>query len=242
MKYLFYLFLGILFIPVLNSNLISQENQLPKVEKRITDNAGVLTSTEINYLTEKLDKYKSAAVADLIIVTIPTLNSEEIREYGIRLLEKIKAGSEEKNNGVLLLIAIQDKKISIEVGYGLEGELTDAQSSFIIRNIITPKFKVGNYFQGVDEGTTAILNTISGIELSNQSSETTDIPYWVGLLGFVFFIFLRNTLSNRPNNIGSKKHGYPYLIGGFGGGFGGRSSGWSGGGGSFGGGGASGSW
>ena len=176
------------------------------------------------------------------MATVPTLEGSDIRDYGNRLYRKWALGDKTRNDGVLVLVAPNEHKVSIEVGYGLEGDLTDAMSSIIIQNAMVPRFKAGDYAGGVNAGLDDIQKVIGGQgdvvvqRVQNQSALTTQdvLPF------VIFFIVVVIILMN------ASRGGRVIFIpggGGFGGGgFSGGGGGWSGGGGSSGGGGASGGW
>ncbi|MEO6695556.1 MAG: TPM domain-containing protein [Ignavibacteria bacterium] len=222
------------------------------------DETGTLTYSQLNYLNNKLRDEEKNTSNQIVIYMIPSLNGESLEDVSIRLAEKNKIGKKDKNNGVLLLIVKNDKKVRLEVGYGLEGEITDAVSSQIIRNEITPSFKSGNFNEGINKGVDAIIKTINGLYTADKDSNDIDagccfgIPIFVVLIfGFIFvFIFMSfiKGILGIGRSVYSGKRGWNsgWGGGGFGGGFGGGGSGggggFSGGGGSFGGGGASGSW
>ncbi len=227
------------------------------------DETNTLTSAQLSSLNEKLRNEDKTSSNQIIVYMIPDLDGESLEDLSIRLAEKNKIGKKDKNNGVLMLIVKNDRKIRIEVGYGLEGILTDAKSSSIIRNEITPYFKSGNYNEGINKGVDAIISTIKGEYTADENDSSGNknlgccfgVPVFIVVIfGFIFFfIFISfiKSIFGAGRNIYAGKKGWNnsgwWGGGGFGsgssgssGGFG--SGGFSGGGGSFGGGGASGSW
>ena len=159
------------------------------------------------------------------------------------VVEKNKIGTKKFNNGILFFVSKNDRKMRIEVGYGLEGALPDALASSIIRNIIAPYFRSGNYFTGIYKGITAIMSAVKG-EYQALPQKTRKKKKVSGIITTILFliIFISSFFRRRGRGRG---RGVIFLGGGFGGGgsFGGGGfGGFSGGGGSFGGGGASGSW
>lgn len=217
----------------------------PKLKGRVNDYANILNPDEernIELLLEDLEKKTSAQV---VLLTIATLDGDTIEDYSIRLTEQKdwKIGQKGLDNGVILLISMKERKLRLEVGYGLEGSLTDLKSSYIIRKLIVPGFKSGKYYQGILRGLTIVSGIISkeydiSPEDLKKFKEKKDENPGVSFIIFViiFFFFVLPVLS------GKKGRGSSIFWGG--GGFGGGSSGggFSGGGGSFGGGGASGGW
>jgi uncharacterized protein len=162
----------------------------------------------------------------------------------MRLAEAWKAGQKRKDNGVIFLIFKNDRKMRIEVGYGLEGVLTDALSGQIISQVVAPYFRNGDYSGGVLAGTDAIMKATQGeFKGLSQEKSSKDALKWLFIFGvFAFFHFWARASSNL---MGRRRGGYAGFLplgGGFGGRSGGRFGGFSGGGGGFGGGGASGGW
>jgi uncharacterized protein len=226
-----------------------QAAPVPKLQGPVNDYAGVLSPQEENKLRAFLLDQESKTSNQVVVLTVPSLDGDTIETFAIKVAEAWKLGQRDKDNGVLVVAAIKDHKLRIEVGKGLEGTLTDALSSQIIRNEIAPKFKAGDYGGGLWDGVTAIDKAIRGEYKATQHAvhvDTGAILFWM----FVFIIFLMAHLRfgrYRNHWLG------PYWVwntslGGFSGGFSGGgfssgdSGGYSGGGGSFGGGGASGSW
>ena len=232
---------------------------VPQLKGRINDNAGMISTPAESELTRYLQAVEEKNGAQIVVLTVKSLEGESIEDFSIRVTEKWKQGNADQNNGVLLLVALKEKKIRIEVGYGLEGELTDIKSGFIIREIIQPAFKAGNF----DAGIAAAVQTIGGIVAGNITISNSDLQKsrqsrssGGGAFNFFFFflIIAGSSLLRRRRVGGSFGRalfwgamlgGRPYhssrsSMGGFssGGGFGG----FSGGGGGFGGGGASGGW
>ena len=225
---------------------------VPKLKGRINDYAGVLINNEEAKLEQILAEAESKTSSQVVLLTIPSLEGENLEDFSMRVVETWQIGQKEFDNGVLLLIAMKEKEIRIEVGYGLESILTDAKSGYIIRNFIVPKFKKNNFFQGITSGLAVITGIISeefvitDEELAKynkleKQGRKTQIP--VGLIVFIFMMLFGGLGRRRRGGLlpliflGSALGGRSSRSG-FGGGFGG----FSGGGGSFGGGGASGGW
>ena len=226
----------------------AQSLDVPELRHRITDLTATLSQNETESLEAKLEQFEHSSSNQIVVLIVPSLQGESIEDFTLRVGEKNKIGRKGKNNGVILLIAKDDRKMRIEVGYGLEGALTDALSSQIIRRVIAPRFRDGQYFDGISEGVDAIIAATKGefSGESNTSKRGIPIPLIFVLFfvvtGFIEFLVRRRHYISRRGYIG----GGPWFWGGGGfgggGGFSGGGSGFSGGGGSFGGGGASGSW
>ena len=232
----------------------------PALTGPVVDDAHLLPREAFEQLSQKLAAYSDANGTQVVVVTLPTLNGYPIEYYGYQLGRHWGIGQKGKNNGVLLIVDAGEKHIRIEVGYGLEGTLTDAQSFLIIHDVITPRFRKGDFAGGITAGTDAILSVLGGHRLAVQRQQVRDRG-GTGFLMFFILVFvllpLLRAAAGRGGWGGSGRMGGGWLGwlllgmlsggggrgGGWsGGGFGGGGGGFSGGGGSFGGGGASGSW
>jgi uncharacterized protein len=137
--------------------------EIPKLQTRVTDLAGVLTSEQVSSLESKLQDLERTDSTQLAVLVIPGLEGESLEDYSIRVAEAWKLGQKGQDNGAILLVAMKDRAIRIENGYGLESTLTDARSSQIIRNEIAPRFREGDFYGGIDAGVTGIIQTIRGV-------------------------------------------------------------------------------
>ena len=135
---------------------------VPFLTGRVVDNAEILQPATRSRLTIALRAHEQRTTDQVVVLTVPTIGDESVEEYATKVFETWKLGVKGKDNGVLIVIVPQDRKMRIEVGYGLEGTLTDAASSRIIRNLMTPPFKAGNYDKGVEDGVTAVLAQLQG--------------------------------------------------------------------------------
>lgn len=228
--------------------------EFPPLEGRVVDRAEMLEPDVESELTRMLAAHEQATTEQVVVVTLENLQGYSIEEYGYQLGRHWGIGQEGEDNGALLIIAEEERRIRIEVGYGLEGRLTDAQSSVIINQIIEPAFRQGDFAAGIVAGTRAIIQVLGGNPLAQAAREAPArpdrAPGGMSLL-FIFLIFFVTAFLR-----GGRRRGRGGLLGGLllgsalghhgrahggfgGGGFGG---GFSGGGGGFGGGGASGGW
>lgn len=234
--------------------ITAAQQEIPSVIHRMNDGTGTLSQDEIRTIEHSLAEFEQATSNQIVVLMIPSLDGKDPKDYAYSFAEKNKIGKKDRNNGVLLLIAKEDREIDIEVGYGLEGALTDAISSQIIRKTIGPRFREGDFFRGISDGVEAIMAATKGEYKGDgvRNSVKNFSPIIIVLLIIFFGVFPR-IFGGRRSSIGSRglSSGFPWWWGGFGGGggfsggsFGGGGgfSGFSGGGGSFGGGGASGSW
>jgi uncharacterized protein len=167
---------------------------------RIHDEAHVLKQETIDQLEKKLKLYEDSTSNQMAILVFQSLEGEPIEEYSIRVAEKWKLGTKTNDNGVLLLVAIDDHKMRIEVGQGLEGVLTDAQSNRIIRNEMAPNFRRGDYDTGILAAVDSIIKAIGG-EYSADDNGTNDLEdmslgWKIGLaIGIFIFLGIFSTLG-----------------------------------------------
>lgn len=221
----------------------------PALTGRVVDQAQILSAVERADLEGKLADLENKSGIQLVVATISSLGGEEIEPYANALFRAWKLGEAKKNNGVLFLIAPNEHRVRIEVGYGLEGTLTDATSSLIIANAVAPRFKAGDYDGGVARGVDDIITVLTTDSAdwqkkpelrSEDNASTLDALMPILIVLFILFVIFMSGGGGRlgqaliiSSSLG--RGGRDFGGGGFGGGF-------SGGGGSSGGGGASGSW
>lgn len=229
---------------VLVCSLAGAEPKFPPLTGRVVDTADLLDAGTRRQLDAQLAAFEAASGIQLVVATLPDLQGYEIEEYGYQLARVWGIGQRDKNNGALLIVAQAERKVRIEVGYGLEGALTDALSVNIINTVIVPQFKAGKFAAGIELGTQAIMQALRG-EYQPQTARpgkrghVSGMLFWLLLFG-VAVVFLGGLGGGGFGGRSGRGVFYP---GGFGGGgFGGGGGGFSGGGGGFGGGGASGNW
>ena len=239
----------------------------PPPTQWVTDRASLLSPTEADLLTAKLRAFEQSSGAQFIVYTFPSLEGETVPEFTIRCAEAWKIGQKKYDNGLVLFVFVEDRKLRVEVGYGLEGTITDAVSSRVIRDFIAPRFQQNDWAGGLNAGADEIIARITKgeapvepMQRGGRAAEqigTGDInPIFVLMILFFVFFVLVPMLTRRgrrgpggcggciwPMFLGSGGGGGGFTIGHSGGGFGGGGfGGFSGGGGSFGGGGATGGW
>ena len=232
----------------------------PPPDRRVNDYAGALTAADRDRLEQALVAREARSRNQVVVAIFRSLEGESLEDYSIRLAQAWRIGQKGLDNGVIFLVFLDDRKMRIEVGYGLEGSLTDAVSSSILRDVVAPRFRAGRTADGIEAGLEAIDRAIAGTYVRPPSAgggkRQGDIG-WRELVALFFVLVLIFALvQNRMQDAalrrrgwtgGSRGWGGPFVGGGFGGGgfgSGGGSigGGFSGGGGSFGGGGSSGSW
>jgi uncharacterized protein len=223
----------------------------PALTGRIVDQANIIPAETRSAIEPKLADLEAKSGIQLVVATVTSLEGQEVEPYANELFRSWKLGEKAKNNGVLLLVAPTERRVRIEVGYGLEGTLTDALSKVIITNAITPRFKSGDFSGGISRGIDDIITVLTtdasewqkrpSLRLDNQ--QTTDPATWLLIAALIALVTLLivspgfrwlflNLVLNILVSSGGSRSGGGYSSGG----------GFSGGGGSSGGGGASGSW
>lgn len=158
---------------LLFAGAIFAQTDIPYMTGRITDNAEILSPETIQSLSEILKEHEIRTSNQIAVLTVSTLNGEAIEDYAVRVFEAWKLGQKEKDNGILIVVVPDDRKMRIEVGYGLEGTLPDGKAGRIIRHVMIPKFKKGDYDGGIAAGVRAVINVLEGGEMpqSELSSE-----------------------------------------------------------------------
>jgi uncharacterized protein len=234
----------------------------PKFQTSVYDYANVLSNNEKSQLEEKLIRYSDSTTTQIVVVTIESLQGEDIAFIAPKIAQEWGIGGTAQNdNGVIILLAKADRKINISPGYGLEDRLTAGIGGQIIRNVIIPEFKAGSYYNGLDKGTDAIFKVFAGKYKGERAEKGQEIPLSRIVIIIIFFIiFMLIIAKNKKNNGGNSGGGgfgssllnaiilsnLGRSSGGFGGGggFSGGGGGFGGGfgGGGFSGGGSSGSW
>lgn len=229
----------------------------PRPEDPILDQAEMLSAGQQRQLSRKLTAFEDTTSTAIVVVTIPSLDGAPIDEYTIYLGREWGVGQEGKDNGVVVLVSKGDRKVFIATGYGLEGAMPDATANRIVDQVITPAFRQGDFYGGLDRGTDAVIAATMGEftapETSASSGDDGGISSALVYILMILLYFGGSALWRRGRGKGARKSrrrhdGLPMIIWGGGGshgggGFGGGGGGFGGfGGGSFGGGGAGGSW
>ncbi|HUF18228.1 MAG TPA: TPM domain-containing protein [Thermoanaerobaculia bacterium] len=231
----------------------------PAPTQWVTDAAGILSSDELAALNDRLRTFEERSGAQFIIYIFPSLEDESLEDFSIRAAEKWKAGQKKYDNGLIILLFMKEQRVRIEVGYGLEGTMTDAYSSRVIRDYIAPHFQRGDYSFGLSAAVEAIIARIEGSEppvpvggrRTGSGGMLSLAPPFMILLMFLLFVLplllskggcggcVALPMYTGGTTFRGGRGGFGGSRGGFGGG---GFGGFSGGGGGFGGGGASGGW
>lgn len=261
---LFPLVLALIALAAL-AGALRAEFSFPALSGRVVDAAHLLTPAARAALEAKLAAQEQKATDQFVVATVPSLEGTSVEDYANRLFRFWKLGQTDKNNGVLLLVAPNERKVRIEVGYGLEGVLPDAVASTIIQTAIIPAFRAGDFASGVEKGADAVIEVLNldpeeakrrarqAAEPEMTAEDWMHIIFLLIMIGFFLYVFYRQAKSGHLNMRGGRGRRSGAAAGGAagwdwsrrsgGGGWsGGGGGGWSGGGGSSGGGGASGSW
>jgi uncharacterized protein len=163
---------------------------IPKLQARVTDLAGVLTPEQNANLEEKLRQFEVSDTTQIAVLLIPSLEGEALEDYSVRVATAWRLGQKGRDNGALLFISMKERKIRIEVGYGLEANLTDALSKRIIQNEIAPSFREGNFYEGVDAGVNGIMAAVRGTYQGSSQSAYSSRTRGDSGGGFGFLVFL----------------------------------------------------
>ncbi|MCF6366469.1 MAG: TPM domain-containing protein [Bacteroidales bacterium] len=154
----------LIIITLIICNLsFAEKIPIPDLKGPVTDLTYTLYDFQLKNIENKLMQFEQNNSGQIVVFMLPTTGEESIEEYSIRLAEKWKIGSAENDGGIILLIAKNDRKLRIEVGYGLEAIITDAEAQYIIDNKITPQLKSGDFYEGIDAGIDRIIGLISGV-------------------------------------------------------------------------------
>jgi uncharacterized protein len=177
---------------------------VPPLRGRVNDYANMISADAENRIDSISSELERSDSTQLVVLTVPSLEGEDLEGFSIRVAEEWAIGQEEYDNGVLLLVAQAERRIRIEVGYGLEGALTDLQAGRIIDNEIAPYFKAGQFGEGLVRGTEAIAATVRGeYQASEQTVSKPRVRSRVGLVPFFIILMVISVLGSRKRVIGA---------------------------------------
>ena len=238
----------------------AQALELPRLTAHVNDYASLLPSEEAQRLETRLSNFEAKTKHQFALLIVPNMGGLPIEEYAIKVAEAWRLGDKQRDDGLLMVVAQQERKMRIEVGYGLEGEIPDAIAARIVRDVLRPAFQRGQYAYGVAAAFDQLIRVAGGDgEAAPQQPVSQSRPHSSGSGGIPFFlviIVLFVIINLVTGGFSRRRRGFFGPIGGFGGGGfggggggfggfgggGGGGGGFSGGGGGFGGGGASGDW
>ncbi|GAB6094546.1 hypothetical protein JCM14469_07980 [Desulfatiferula olefinivorans] len=167
------------------------EMSVPPLRGRVNDYGGMLSASTVRQLETDLSALEQSDSTQIVVLTVDSLDGEPIETFAIRVAEAWKIGQADTDNGAMLIVSKSDRKLRIEVGYGLEGRLTDLVSGQIIRNIVVPSFKQGDFDRGISDGVSAMIAAVRGeyqAPPSRTSSSDGSDPLVFGILAFIFLV------------------------------------------------------
>lgn len=186
----------VLAMALLSPALLHAADDVPKLTRHVTDLTGTLTPQQVDQLDAQLVALEKAKGAQLVVLMVPTTQPQEIAEYSLAVAEANKIGRKGTDDGLLLLVAKNDRRVRIEVGYGLEGAIPDAATARIIREYIAPKFRVNDYYGGINDALGALTQLVNGealpppVESGHRERRGIDFGH-ILLIGVFAAFFLR---------------------------------------------------
>jgi uncharacterized protein len=208
----FSLFLSAFFFRVLAQDIPAK----PNPQRLVNDFAKQLNPTEVDQLEQKLRSYNDSTSSQIVIVVVPTTGDYPIADYAFKLGREWGVGQKDKDNGIVILWASTDRKIYISVGYGMEGVVPDAIAKRIITQVITPDFKNGMFYRGLDRGVDAIFKYATGEYKADprNKSDGEGSPLLIFLIIFVFIVFIiyKNKNNRGGGGGGFRNFGGPILF------------------------------
>ena len=174
---------------------------LAELSRRVTDLTGTLSASQVATLEKSLAEFETKKGSQIAVLIVPTTQPEAIEQFGIRVAEKWKLGRADVDDGLILIVAKNDRKLRIEVGYGLEGAIPDAVAKRVIDEVITPYFKAGDFYGGIDAGMQQLMRLIEGESLpapDRQDGGGGDEPFVLLVVGGIIAGWLLSTMMSRP--------------------------------------------
>ncbi len=168
----------------------------------VQDYASILSSEEISALETKLENFEKQTTIEIAVVTISSLDGDSVENVAQEIFTKWGIGKKDKNNGVLLLISLADRKTRIHTGYGVEGDLTDIGTAYIQQEIITPAFRNGDYFGGINGAVDKMIEALGGVNIvpEDYSSEKSGFPLeFIFIFGFIFLQLITSVLARSKS-------------------------------------------
>ena len=175
---------------------------VPDLSRRVTDLTATLSPDQVAALESRLAAFEAERGSQIAVLLVPTTQPEDIAQFGIRVADQWKVGRAKIDDGVILIVAKDDRKLRLEVGYGLEGPIPDAIAKRVIAETITPYFKAGDYYGGIDAGVTQLMRLIEGEQLpppvASSGGGDEDAPFVLLVIGGLVVGWLLSTLMSRP--------------------------------------------
>ena len=183
------------------AGLVAVAREVPYLAGRVNDTADMIPADVEQRIEEKLAALEQATGAQMAVLTIASLEGEVLEEYSFKVAETWGLGREEQDDGLLMLIARDDRKMRLEVGYGLEGDLTDAQAGRILNNILRPAFRAGDFGGGIEAGVDAVIGTLQGEDIippdtvASPGNDISDAPLLFQIFFLGIFVVVVGTFS-----------------------------------------------
>lgn len=182
--------------------------EVPPLEGRVNDYAGMLSQGAVRQLEHILQQLETSDSTQIAVLTVPSLEGDSLEDFSMRVAEQWQIGQRQRDNGAILLVAKRERKLRIEVGYGLEGRLTDLMAGRIIRNVIVPRFQAGQIDQGVVEGVQAMVQVVKGEYTASEAptpsrGNGSGHGSGHGLFGLVLALFILNVLGRLRRSLGA---------------------------------------
>lgn len=203
-----------LFIFLFLANIFClHAKSVPTLQSRVNDYANVISQSDKSQLESLLYSLENSTGIQIAVLTIDSLEGENLEDYSMKVAETWKIGQKGDDNGAILLVAMEERKVRLEIGYGLEDKLTDTKCGLIIRNIIIPEFRNGNYSEGIFEGVKNMIGIVSEDEtlISNDVTNPNNSSDYKGVIFGLLFVFgwfvLFSSLASGPKN-----HWLPWII------------------------------
>lgn len=174
---------------------------VPELSRRVTDLTGTLAAGQVAALEGRLAAFEAERGSQIAVLIVPTTDPEDIAQFGIRVAEQWKVGREKVDDGVILIVARDDRRLRLEVGYGLEGAIPDAVAKRVIAETITPYFRAGDYYGGIDAGVTQLMRLIEGEPLpppAPSGGGGDDGPFVLLVVGGLVAGWLLSLMMSRP--------------------------------------------
>ena len=185
--------------------------EVPPLKGRVNDDAGMLSPTTRQSLERNLEALERTETTQIVVLTVASLAGDSLEAFSLRVVEQWQIGQKDFDNGVLLLIVQRDRKLRIEVGYGLEGRLTDLVAGRIIRNVMVPRFRAGQFDQGVLDGVNAMIAAVKG-EFETAAAPAPPRPPGAGahhgMFGFILALFILHVLGRLRRSLGILAGGF----------------------------------
>jgi uncharacterized protein len=174
---------------------------VPELSRRVTDLTATLSTEQVGAIENNLAAFEAQKGSQIAVLIVPTTQPEDIAQFGIRVAEQWKIGREKIDDGVILILAKDDRSLRLEVGYGLEGAIPDAVAKRVIAETITPYFKAGDFYGGIEAGVTQLMRLIEGESLpppGPSDSRGSDGPFVILIVGGLVAGWLLSLLMSRP--------------------------------------------